>query len=119
MCAQKLLLLISLLYLDGSFPTIECDYDEQTYDDYLQQIKGCNKLRDMRIDQDSTKCFNQSIIDDLRLENTEYTGLALHLTDYSAFTEVTEEHAIIEILDNDGEFISIHVESLGGIYVGD
>ena len=78
-------------------------YEEDMYDDYLKQLRGCNVLKEMRIEQGSEQCFEQEIIDDSRVEKTEYTALALHLRENSAYTNVTEEHATITIIDDDSE----------------
>ena len=79
-------------------------YDDDEYGDYHKQLQGCNLMQGMRIEEGSMKCYNQSVIDDLRVERNEYTGLALHLKNAVSYTKVSREHARIEIRDNDREF---------------
>ena len=62
-------------------------------------------LKDMQIMQDIEECFVQVLINDMRVEKTEYTGLALYLKESSAFTTVSKEPVTVEITDNDCELI--------------
>ena len=61
-------------------------------------------MQGMTIEEGESKCYDQSVIDDDRLETTEYTGLALHLKSFTAYTLVHEKPATIEIVDNDCEY---------------
>ena len=62
-------------------------------------------LKDVQIMQGIDECFEQALINDMRVEKTEYTGLALYLKESSAFTTVSKEPVTVEITDDDCELI--------------
>ena len=78
-------------------------YDEKDYDDYFKQIRGCNFLKDMCIKENATDCYNLSVINDSRVETTEYTGLSLYVKSFTSYTEVNNTPTTIEIIDTDGK----------------
>ena len=109
------------LTLDGSFPTIPCEYNMKDTDDYEEQIVGCNGIRDMVITEGGRACYDQIIYNDLSLERTEYTGLKLTARDSTALTDVSEDygHATIKILDDEGwSCVYSHVAVLYCVCVG-
>ena len=89
---------------DGNFPSLECEYTAEGFDDYEQQIRGCNKMQSVTMEQGETLCYDQIVYDDVRVEPTEYTGLTLHIKETTASTVVERGHTIIRIEDEDCKF---------------
>ena len=85
--------------------------------DYAQQTLTTNFIDDTFITQEMrVLCYIQPIYDDVRLEPNEYTGLTLGVLDNNNIltTVVTEvkamyDQASILIVDNDSEFIYVHL----------
>ena len=83
--------------------------------DYAQQTIGINVIDDLVIN--ATRriiCYNQPIYEDLSLEPNEYAGLTLGVIDNVHTTVITNvkpmyDQASILILDNDSEFIYVHL----------
>ena len=96
---------------DGDPPNV--DYDKQEF--FFNQIRK-ERITELR----RRICYNQTIYDDLLIEETEYAGLTLEVQDFVSLggpttvnTVVGIEHAAIKIIDNDrpGRFIvmlSVH-----------
>ena len=83
--------------------------------DYAEQTVAVNVIDDLVIN--ATRriiCYNQPIYEDLRLEPNEYAGLTLGVIDNVHTTVITNvklmyDQALILILDNDSEFIYVHL----------
>ena len=88
----------------GNFPSLECEFTAEDFDDYEQQIRGCNKMQSVTMEQGETLCYDQIVYDDVRVEPTEYTGLTLHIKETTASTVVERGHTIIRIEDEDCKF---------------
>ena len=86
---------------EGNFPSIECEYTVKDFDDYEQQIRGCNRMQSLTLEEGDTVCYNQIIYDDQRVEPTEYTGLTLLVKKSTAATVVEIGHSVLKIEDND------------------
>ena len=78
-------------------------YDAKDYDDYFKQIRGCNFLKDITIEQNNVNCYSQNVIDDSRVETAEYTGLSLYMKSFTSYTKVNDKPTTIEIIDGDGK----------------
>ena len=82
------------------------DYAQQTraIDDETIRENDFNEIR--RI-----VCYNQSIYDDIRLEDDEWLGLTLSVDRASVLTNVRPmyDQAAILIQDNDGQVNAIHI----------
>ena len=70
-----------------------------------------NEIRKKRITQPHRRiCYNQTVYDDIRLEETECVGLTLEVQDLVQFGGPTAnavvdiKHAAITIIDNDGMY---------------
>ena len=80
--------------------------------DYEKQEFGFNEIRKKQITQPHRRiCYNQTVYDDIRLEETEYAGLTLEVQDLVQFGGPTTanavvdiKHAAIKIIDNDGMY---------------
>ena len=48
---------------EGNFPSIECEYTVNDFDDYEQQIRGCNKMQSLTL-EGGVLCYDQIIYDD-------------------------------------------------------
>ena len=71
------------------------------FEDYEQQIHGCNKMQYLAIAGGQTVCYHQRVYDDTRVEPTEYTGLTLLVSNTTAATVVERSHTVIRINDDD------------------
>ena len=74
--------------------------------DYEEQLFGINRIRDTVINETRRLiCYNQTIYDDVRLEPSEYAGLALAVSEASLHTVVEPmyDQLAIHILDDDGK----------------
>jgi hypothetical protein len=92
---------------NGNFPSIECEYTAEDFDDYEQQIRGCNKMQWVTIEEGETFCYDQIIYDDARVEPTEYTGLTLLIKDATAATIIERGHTVIQIEDDDSGVVGL------------
>ncbi|CAI8013442.1 hypothetical protein GBAR_LOCUS8518, partial [Geodia barretti] len=92
---------------NGNFPSIECEYTAEDFDDYEQQIRGCNKMQSVTIEEGETLCYDQIIYDDARVEPTEYTGLTLLIKDATAATVIERGHTVIRIEDDDSGVVGL------------
>ena len=85
--------------------------------DFAQQTLAVNVIDDIFIIQERrVLCYNQLIYDDVRLEPNEYAGLTLGVLDNNNIltTVVTKvkamyDQASILIVDNDSEFVYVHL----------
>ena len=92
--------------------------------DFAQQTLAVNVIDDIFIIQERrVLCYNQLIYEDMRLEPNEYAGLTLGVIDnYNILTTVVTEvkamydQALILILDNDSEFIYVHLSWIWEFY---
>ena len=84
--------------------------DERT--DYEEQLWGINHIRPAAINKTiQVICYNQTIYDDVRLELSEYAGLALAVREGSLYTDVQPmyDQIAIHVLDDDSKW---HILSL-------
>ena len=95
--------------VDGTFPSIICEYEEEEFDDYEQQILGCNRLQYAIIEQNERVCYNQIIYSDGRLESEEYAGLKLKVKEMTAVTDIKQETTYIKIIDNDSKLCKRYI----------
>ena len=83
--------------------------------DYAQQTPAVNVIDNNFVHElRRIVCYNQIIYEDLRLEPNEYAGLTLGVIDNVHTTIITHvklmyDQASILILDNDSEFIYVHL----------
>ena len=78
------------------YPAPGTDYEEQTI--------GSNLIANEEIsDLVRIVCYNQPIVDDALVEESEYIGLALAISEATTFTLVREMYynAVIRIIDDD------------------
>ena len=81
-------------------------YRKSNFSDYEQQILGVNHICNTVINATRRViCYQQAIYDDMRLEMTEYMGLALAVREATIITEVQSiyDQAAIQIMDEDGK----------------
>lgn len=83
-------------------------YDMIPLSDYEQQLVGFNHIRNSIINETNrTICYSQLIYDDMCVEESEYLGLTLTVTDMltTVFTNVHPmyDQVVIQILDNDSK----------------
>ena len=76
--------------------------------DYAQQTRAINAIDNEEIDFNEIRrivCYNQSIYDDIRLEDDEWLGLTLSVDRASVLTNVRPmyDQAAIMIQDNDSK----------------
>ena len=90
--------------LDGNHPTIGCEYITKDYDDYEEQIRGCNKLLSSPLREGDTVCYDQIIYDDHRVEETEYMNIRLYIKESEQATVTDTMYADISIEDDDCKF---------------
>ena len=90
--------------------------------DYAQQTAAVNVIDDILITAyRRIVCYNQPIYEDLHLEPNEYAGLTLGVI-YGLTTTITTnlkpmyDQASILILDNDSEFIYVHLSWICEFY---
>ena len=93
-------------------------YTIRNESDFAQQTSVVNIIDDVLISQEmKIICYNQSIYDDLHLEQNEYLGLSLGVRDNQLTTVDTQikpmyGQASILILDNDSEHTSIAISAI-------
>ena len=58
-------------------------------------------MLDRPISQNEIVCYHQSLNNDDKFENTEFTGLSLVIKDMEATTIIDRPNTVIEIHDND------------------
>ena len=58
----------------------------------------------MIISQNESTCYDQTFNNDERLEDTEYTGIRLHIKEATSYTKIERETSIIEIVNDDSKF---------------
>ena len=93
-------------------PTILGQYFMLNGTDYAQQTRAINAIDDETIRENDFNeirrivCYNQSIYDDMRLEDDEWLGLTLSVDRASVLTIVRPmyDQAAIMIQDNDSEY---------------
>ena len=72
-------------------------------EDYPHQLLGFNDLRGIQILETRRRiCYNQTVYDDVRLENDEWIGLTLQIGASTARTVTGIDHTAIRIIDDDG-----------------
>ena len=98
--------------VDGTYPSIDCTYMRADTDDYEEQIRGCNQMRDVVIEQGMTKCYRQPIYDDVYFERTEYTGLSLEIKRRTAPTNIIQGHTQIKIVDTDSKLCTYYANNV-------
>ena len=72
--------------------------------DYTEQTIGSNLIANEEINEFmKIVCYNQPIVDDERVEESEYIGLALAVRNATTITLVQQmyDYAVIKILDDD------------------
>ena len=93
-------------------PNFLSQYSMADGTDFAQQTRAVNVIDDIIISELSRIiCYNQSIYDDIYLEQDEYAGLTLGVIDMNNFGKTTTltivepmyDQAAILIVDNDGE----------------
>ena len=81
--------------------------------DYEEQLFGVNRIRDTVINETRRLiCYNQTIYNDVRLELSEYAGLALAVREasYHTVVEPMYDQLAIHILDDDSKLhFGIHM----------
>ena len=85
-------------------PTIFGQYLMSDGTDYAQQTSAFNAIDDETITElMRVVCYNQSIYDDMQLEDDEWLGLTLDVDDGSVLTNIRlmYDQAAIHIVDND------------------
>ena len=94
--------------VDGTNPTMDCEYRMRDYDDYEQQIRGCNRMLSSPLREGETVCYEQVVYDDLRVEDNEFINIRLHLKESEQATVLDDRYADIGIEDDDCKFYILY-----------